>query len=288
MEQNKKFYPTKAQLMWEVSKEQEEIFRKIVSDKYDKIELDEFFKLIRGSEYRRGKEDGIEELQDTELEDALSGCIISTGCGCAKFTPQEVHDSQQNKNKVEDCSCQSRYGYQCDACKEENRDEILRKYRSLQERYAKLHKCASIYHKGILLHINKKCQDKNENNSPLTNPMPRNSDVVSRIDGDNVLRDKIKTARRCMDFKSLSCDNKDCLNESCPLNKVYDDTNQNKSKINSPTDQKGKLEASVSSIPSEDETKGCGKLLGYNDKGKFYCGEDNWRCYECNKNENNK
>ena len=32
----------------------------------------------------------------------------------------------------------------------------------------------------------------------------------------------IKTARRCMDFKNIKCDNKDCINESCPLNKKWD------------------------------------------------------------------
>ena len=31
----------------------------------------------------------------------------------------------------------------------------------------------------------------------------------------------IKTARRCMDFKNIKCDNKDCINKSCPLNKIW-------------------------------------------------------------------
>ena len=31
----------------------------------------------------------------------------------------------------------------------------------------------------------------------------------------------IKLARRCMDFKLIKCDNKDCLNLSCPLNIKY-------------------------------------------------------------------
>lgn len=61
---NKKKYPTKAQMMWEVSKEQEKEFRDSLTD-YNKLELDELFKLIRGAEYRRGKEDGMEVINDS-------------------------------------------------------------------------------------------------------------------------------------------------------------------------------------------------------------------------------
>lgn len=32
----------------------------------------------------------------------------------------------------------------------------------------------------------------------------------------------IKLARQCMDFQSITCANKGCINESCPLNKEYD------------------------------------------------------------------
>ena len=32
----------------------------------------------------------------------------------------------------------------------------------------------------------------------------------------------IKLARQCLDFRGLTCDNKNCLNESCPLNKKWD------------------------------------------------------------------
>ncbi len=32
----------------------------------------------------------------------------------------------------------------------------------------------------------------------------------------------LKTARRCIDFKNLKCDNKDCSNKHCPLNKFWD------------------------------------------------------------------
>ena len=34
--------------------------------------------------------------------------------------------------------------------------------------------------------------------------------------------DKIKLARQCMNFQSIKCENKECKNESCPLNKKYD------------------------------------------------------------------
>ncbi len=58
----KKKFPTKAQMMWEVSREQEEDFReKLDWDIFNENDIYELFKLIRGAEYRRGKEDGIKE-----------------------------------------------------------------------------------------------------------------------------------------------------------------------------------------------------------------------------------
>ncbi len=38
----------------------------------------------------------------------------------------------------------------------------------------------------------------------------------------NMGNEDIKTARRCMDFTNIKCDNKDCINEFCPLNKIWD------------------------------------------------------------------
>ncbi len=35
-------------------------------------------------------------------------------------------------------------------------------------------------------------------------------------------KEEIKTVRRCMNFKLIKCENKICVNESCPLNKIYD------------------------------------------------------------------
>jgi hypothetical protein len=67
--------PTKISLMWEVSKEQEQNFKHAILDKYPSnrikdgdgyIDIDELFKLIRGSEYRRGKEDALKELEDSK------------------------------------------------------------------------------------------------------------------------------------------------------------------------------------------------------------------------------
>lgn len=50
---------TKAMSMWKISKEQEEIFRKglPVLLGWDEFDIAELFKLVRGAEYRRGKED---------------------------------------------------------------------------------------------------------------------------------------------------------------------------------------------------------------------------------------
>ena len=54
-------YPTKVQMMWEISREQEELFRKGIPDIVDGIDTEELFKMIRGAEYRRGKEDALKE-----------------------------------------------------------------------------------------------------------------------------------------------------------------------------------------------------------------------------------
>jgi len=49
---------TKAMMMWLISKEQEEIFRKGLPEEINGINVDDFLKMVRGAEYRRGKEDG--------------------------------------------------------------------------------------------------------------------------------------------------------------------------------------------------------------------------------------
>ena len=43
---------------------------------------------------------------------------------------------------------------------------------------------------------------------------------------EKVLAEKDKdilTARRCLNFKLIKCNNKDCKNLSCPLNRRYDE-----------------------------------------------------------------
>ena len=57
-------YKTKVQMMWEISKEREEEFRKGMPDIVNGINVEEFFKMIRGAEYRRGKEDLQNEKQE--------------------------------------------------------------------------------------------------------------------------------------------------------------------------------------------------------------------------------
>lgn len=53
---------SKIQMMWKVSKEQQEEFIKRLPNEFSEIETSELFKLIRGAEYRRGKEDAERSL----------------------------------------------------------------------------------------------------------------------------------------------------------------------------------------------------------------------------------
>lgn len=47
----------KIRMQWEVSKEQEENFKREIPEIVDGIDVEDLFNLIRGAEYRRGKED---------------------------------------------------------------------------------------------------------------------------------------------------------------------------------------------------------------------------------------
>jgi len=67
----------KIKQLWEISKEQEMEFRKhlqnvlnssVIPHGFTKEEVDDLFKLIRGAEYRRGKEDGVEMAQKEFLD----------------------------------------------------------------------------------------------------------------------------------------------------------------------------------------------------------------------------
>ena len=48
---------------------------------------------------------------------------------------------------------------------------------------------------------------------------------------------EIKLARQCMNFQDIRCDNKECKNESCPLNQKYDSNCAGKSKRLKPSRQ---------------------------------------------------
>jgi len=60
-------HKSKVQIMWEVSREQEELFKKEIPLIVKDIDVKELFKLIRGTEYRRGKEDALLEKQKNNL-----------------------------------------------------------------------------------------------------------------------------------------------------------------------------------------------------------------------------
>lgn len=47
----------KTQQLWDISKEQEELFLKSVPEFVEGIEVKRLFKMIRSAEYRRGKEE---------------------------------------------------------------------------------------------------------------------------------------------------------------------------------------------------------------------------------------
>ena len=54
---------SKVKMMWEVSKEQEEEFRKSLPEELNDSDTDDLFRLIRGTEYKRGKEDALKEVK---------------------------------------------------------------------------------------------------------------------------------------------------------------------------------------------------------------------------------
>lgn len=47
----------KTEMLWKISKEQENKFLKLVPEFVEGIEVKELFKMIRSAEYRRGKEE---------------------------------------------------------------------------------------------------------------------------------------------------------------------------------------------------------------------------------------
>jgi len=98
-------FNSKAQMRWEVSKEQEEEFRKSLPEDYNELELDELFKLIRGAEYRRGKEDGIKEYKK-ECQETLNNAPNRQGedspIDTQKAIGKELHkEYAKEKSEVE-------------------------------------------------------------------------------------------------------------------------------------------------------------------------------------------
>ncbi len=61
-------FKSKVQMMWDVAREQEKLFREGIPDIVKGIDTEEFFKMLRGAEYRRGKEDGTLDSQKEMLE----------------------------------------------------------------------------------------------------------------------------------------------------------------------------------------------------------------------------
>lgn len=47
-------------------------------------------------------------------------------------------------------------------------------------------------------------------------------DIWNKI---GINEERIKLARQCLDFKSITCNNEDCKNYVCPLNKLNSHTN---------------------------------------------------------------
>ena len=44
---------------------------------------------------------------------------------------------------------------------------------------------------------------------------------AGRKQGALEILDKLKIAKQCIDYQNIKCDNKDCLNKVCPLNKNF-------------------------------------------------------------------
>ena len=45
--------------------------------------------------------------------------------------------------------------------------------------------------------------------------------LEGRKQGALEILDKLKIAKQCIDYQNIKCDNKDCLNKVCPLNKNF-------------------------------------------------------------------
>ena len=69
-------FKSKAEMMWNVSREAEENFINDFPESMSDIQdLRDLFKMIRGTEYRRGKEDGRIEMEKELTENTSRGSI---------------------------------------------------------------------------------------------------------------------------------------------------------------------------------------------------------------------
>jgi len=142
---------------------------------------------------------------------------------------------------------------------------------------------------------------------------------VNKYEEDTNCVTDIKTARRCMNGLLLKCNNKFCLNESCPLNKVYDSIQENQEQdklckcghhandhsypypetgsmalecdicdCNDFTIQnKYEVKGFVNGMVVTGKKKGCGVLVCYENGRNIHCGEIMWgkilHCCVCSK-----
>jgi len=145
------------------------------------------------------------------------------------------------------------------------------------------------------------------------------ADAIDRCNQDTNCVTDIKTARRCMNGLLLKCNNKFCLNESCPLNKVYDSIQENQEQdklckcghhandhsypypetgsmalecdicdCNDFTIQnKYEVKGFVNGMVVTGKKKGCGVLVCYENGRNIHCGEIMWgkilHCCVCSK-----
>lgn len=128
----KQKHKTKAQMNWEISKEQEEKFRRALDrDILNGIDVDELFKLIRGAEYRRGKEDGIKECKEENRKTPKS----LVGCG-EVHSQEKSHLETPNKKQnsldttLKQKGCKQLYDFNKKVC---GRDGLCEQCQQLEE-----------------------------------------------------------------------------------------------------------------------------------------------------------
>ena len=52
--------------------------------------------------------------------------------------------------------------------------------------------------------------------------IPRLLNLDRKDKTSDTIQQEIISARQCMDFQTIKCNNKECKNKFCPLNKKYD------------------------------------------------------------------